>query len=61
LSLKKYKTKLGSLWKNLERGGPPAKLVQEHPRRAMRTKGIDPDDPQPVALTDNMTWDQGTL
>ena len=26
----------------------------------MRTRGYDPDDHQPVALTDEETWDQGT-
>ena len=26
----------------------------------MRTRGYDPDDNQPVALTDEETWDQGT-
>ena len=26
----------------------------------MRTREYDPDDPQPVALTEDETWDQGT-
>jgi hypothetical protein len=26
----------------------------------MRTRGYDPDDPQPVALMEDETWDQGT-
>ena len=55
-----FKAKLGSLWRNLGRSGRPAQLVQEHLRRAMRTRGYDPDDPQPVALTEDETWNQGT-
>ena len=55
-----HEAKLGSLWRNLGRGGRPAQLVQKHLHRAMRTRGYDPDDPQPVALTEDETWDQGT-
>jgi hypothetical protein len=50
-----HETKLGSLWRNLGRGGRLAQLVQEHLRRAMSTRGYDPDDPQPVALTEDET------
>jgi hypothetical protein len=55
-----HEAKLGSLWRNLGRGGRPAQLVQEYLRRAMRTRGYDPDDSEPVALTEDETWDQGT-
>jgi hypothetical protein len=33
-----YEARLGSLWRNIGRGGLPAALVQEHLARAMRTR-----------------------
>jgi hypothetical protein len=38
-----YEARLGSLWRNIGRGGCPTVIAQEYLERPMRTRGIDLD------------------
>ena len=54
-----YEARLGSLWRNLGRGGRPAAITQEHLKRAMRTRGMDLSVASPMRIQDTSPLDGG--
>jgi hypothetical protein len=54
-----YEARLGSLWRNLGRGGRPATITQEHLERAMRTRGMDLSVASPMRIQDTSPLDGG--
>ena len=54
-----YEARLGSLWRNIGRGGRPAVITQKHLERAMRTRGINSSVAQPMRIQDISPLDGG--